>query len=180
MPLLIDSVIYQALANDPVAPVDGQHWFNSAEGKHKRKKGGVVEEVPSISNSSVLKQSAAAKLAADISTTSSSFITILTINITTAAGFLEIFAAAGCSGTNNVRARARVTVDGVAVSVTNDHSHTSGNGAMSLAMIGRCAVTAAAHTVVFQYATDAGTLSVHAATDPDSEGATLLVNEVSG
>jgi hypothetical protein len=34
--------------------------------------------------------------------------------------------------------------------------------------------------VVFQYATDAGTLSVHAATDPDSEGATLLVNEVSG
>jgi len=47
MSLHVTSVIYDSLEADPASPVDGEHWFNSTEGKHKRKVGGVVETVPS-------------------------------------------------------------------------------------------------------------------------------------
>ena len=47
MALRAQTIIYDSLTADPVAPVDGEHWFNVTEGKHKRRVAGATEYVPS-------------------------------------------------------------------------------------------------------------------------------------
>jgi len=47
MALRVGSIIYDNLTADPTEPANGEHWFNSTEGKHKRRVGGATEVVPS-------------------------------------------------------------------------------------------------------------------------------------
>jgi hypothetical protein len=125
------------------------------------------------------KQSVHVDVSTDVSTTSATFVDLLTANITTAAAnallLLRFSAATTCSN-NSTQIAFRYLVDGVAYHGAGNLGYASSQ--VSTAIIGRKTVASAgAHTVKVQWRTDRGTVYVNAATVPDTQHACLVVEE---
>jgi hypothetical protein len=128
---------------------------------------------------SKLRQSAEANLSASFSTSSLTFVDVLTINITTqASGILNIWGVLGGTLSGNGAAFLRLTVDGTQVGdASTNHGHGGANGAMAMTCVARITgLSAASHAVVLQARVGANTLTA----DPTTadQGAGLLVQEV--
>jgi hypothetical protein len=135
----------------------------------------VSTDPPAPPKGIILRQEVGAKIVADNTTSSTAFVDLLTVNITTENCVLGVIASIGSTALVDP-GYFRVTVDGVPVS----------NGAHEAGMMGnfmgtRLALAAGAHAVKIQWRTDAaGTLHVRPVANPDSEYASLLVREMSG
>jgi hypothetical protein len=119
-----------------------------------------------------------AALATDATTTSATYVTLLTTQITTLLerGYLLItMTASGAQITSNAVNRMRVVVNGVALKGT--YSVTTANQTWCLALVVRVAVTRGTHTVLLQWNTDAGTMRISGLTLPE-EHAHLVVEEM--
>lgn len=98
--------------------------------------------------------------------------------ITTGGNSIIIHAAGAASNTNNSRAiNYRITINGVAVRGVGTFTSNSGN-AEAFAIVLKKAVTAASHTIVLQWLTSANTAQIRPVAAPDTESASLLVEEV--
>ena len=123
----------------------------------------------------ILRQEIGAKITTDESTTSTSFVDLITVPITTEAGVLGLIANASSLAVISL-GYFRVTVDGVAVA---GGAHLLGLANLFLGV--RVPITAGSHTVKLQWRTDAlGTHSISAASLPEAHFANLLVREMSG
>lgn len=126
------------------------------------------------------KQSAMAEVSVDTTSTSATWADLLTLNITTNAGYLLLQASAGfsCSNGSQRQMGMRLVVDGTplrAVSVASDQTAL----AKSLALVHRVAVSSGAHTVKVQWIVGNGyTIRCRPVANPDSEHCVLTVQEV--
>jgi hypothetical protein len=137
-------------------------------------------QVGNLPNTNLFKQSAMTEVAADLSTTSSTWADLLTLNITTGVGFLIMQATAGlnCSNASSRIMGIRLMLDGVAVRAVSSPS-VNVNVAQALGLLSRKAVTAGAHVVKVQWQVSSGyTLYCRPVTVPDQEHCTLVVQEV--
>jgi len=118
-----------------------------------------------------------AEIIADTTTTSTSFVDLLTVAITTTAnGSLVIEAAASGDNASTAITKYRLTVDGVQVAAAAVQSGASiWNTA---ALMKKYAVAAGAHTVKLQWLVSAGTGRIRPVTAPNSDYASLVVKEV--
>ncbi len=127
-----------------------------------------------------LRQTAFAEQTVDVTTASLVFVDLLTVSLTTLAGAtLLIHAAASGDNTNdNMITSLRVTVDGVqkAAAGIRPNNNFPGTGAIVVRVTG---LTAALHTVKLQWHTSNNTARIRPVTLPDTNYASLLVQEVS-
>lgn len=127
-----------------------------------------------------LKQTAFAEITTDTTSTSSSWADLLSLNITTGAGYLAVFASAGFS-CSNATARLmglRLVVDGTPIRAVSSASASTAI-AESFSIVSRVAVSAGAHTVKLQWRVSAGyTIRCRPVAYPDDEHCSLLVMEV--
>lgn len=133
----------------------------------------------SASASSIFVQSAMADLASDVSTNSTSFVDLLSLDISTVgSSFLLISVSAGLTDSNNnIQVYLRLVVDDIVK--RGVVSRTSGTGiAESFAIVYRQPVTTGTHTVKVQWRVSANTGRCRPATQPDSEHCTIVVEEV--
>ena len=114
-----------------------------------------------------------------MSTSSTTFIDLLTVPIVTTGGNLEIWANASNSLTSPSRTTFfRITLDGVALDGASTFT-TFSDVARTAAIVRKVTgVLAGAHTVKVQWRVDSGTSQIRPVSQPDSESAGLLVNEV--
>lgn len=131
--------------------------------------------------SSRFLQSASAELTSDYSTASTSaFVDLISLSITTGANYLLIFA--DCGGRLNQSASAMmiIEVDGTQYAVGTGHGHPGGEAISHLQMscATRIPVTAASHTVKARVKVTGGTFYCNPVTDADEYGASLVVMEV--
>ena len=128
--------------------------------------------------SAIWQQSVEAEVTADTTTTSATFVDLLSIRLTTGAGFLLIRALGACSNTTaNTNNRLRVLVDGVSIGGSQFRARSVGI-AEAFAIQKRAAVTAGSHGIKLQWARASGTLQCRPVTNVDAERASLLVEEV--
>jgi hypothetical protein len=126
-----------------------------------------------------LKQTVFVEQAVDTTRNTSSFGTLLTTNITTGANAIKVSFSAGVSGTTaNRHAQFRLLIDGVVQRGTGAWC-VSANNSMSASLIFKKTVTAALHTVTVEWAAASGVVSIRPVTAPNTEHASLLVEEVS-
>jgi hypothetical protein len=124
-----------------------------------------------------LQQTSFAEITSDTTTTSLTYVDLLSVTITTIAGNISIYASASGDNTNNARlSKYRIMIDGVADRgfVANVSPSLPDSGAIVL----RRAVTAGSHTIKLQWATSANTARIRPITNPDTDHASLLVEEV--
>jgi hypothetical protein len=138
-----------------------------------------LDAIPVGGGSSVLKSTTMAEVSTDTTTTSTSWVDLLTITLTMAsAGKLLAQFSAGftMSGANN-GAYFRIMVDGTAKrGVASRYINTPGHSvAISYLASG---LAAGSHTVKVQWRASASTLQIRPAGQPDSEHAVLIVQEV--
>lgn len=124
-------------------------------------------------------QTQSAQIAANTTSASVAFATLLTVNITTSGpNRLNIRAAGACSiGTANVNARLRITVDGVSRGGVQFRSAAVNIGA-GFAIERTLVVAAGARVVLLQWATASGTIQCRPVANVDAESASLVVQEV--
>lgn len=129
---------------------------------------------------SVLKQSVSADLAVNTTTTSLTFIDLLTANIAVGgAGFLLIwFTVAGSLLAVNQTAFFRITVDGVAQRGVAFRSPSAGQPAGASICL-RVPVVSGARVVKAQWRVSGSTGQIRPVLQPDAESAELVVAEVS-
>jgi hypothetical protein len=125
----------------------------------------------------VLGQTIDNYITVDTTTTSNTFVDLLTTTLTTSAGYLLInFTVCGDTSLNNRYVAFRITVDGVAIrstgftSATTDQPH-------SAACQARVSVGAGSHTVKIQWFTSGGSGRIRPVTNPDWDHASLLIRE---
>lgn len=130
----------------------------------------------------VLAQTQAAQVVADASTTSTSFVDLLTVNITTEANAVIIRAMGHVSNSSaNVNMRLRVLVDGVSVGGGQVRSASASGIAVPFALQFKTGVlSAGAHVIKLQWATVSSTMRCRPVAAADSETASLVVEEVTG
>lgn len=120
------------------------------------------------------KQEFFSSLILDASTASPAFATLLTVALTTDAGFLDIESVV--SGTGTVPASFRLVLDGVPLP---NGGATMGIGGASAALAKRVAITPGAHVVELQWKINGvGLCEIYPQTREDGESAGLSVREV--
>jgi hypothetical protein len=129
--------------------------------------------------SQTLLQTAFSEITADTTTTSASFVDLLTVTLTTGANSLLIMAAANISNASaNVNVQVRVTLDGVAQRGSLTRSP-SASGCQAVAITLKRTVSAGSHTIKVQWLTASSTAQCRPITAAvDKEHASLLVQEV--
>lgn len=117
------------------------------------------------------------EISVNTTTTSTTFVDLLTRVISTGANNVLIHFSAGFSAADQETVFFRVTIDGVA---QRGAAQTVRNGLRqgSVAIVLKRAVTAASHTIKIQWRVTAGTGSVQPVLSPDAEHASLLISEV--
>jgi hypothetical protein len=128
-------------------------------------------------------QTVTSVISANTTTTSATFVTLLTVAITTQASTkLDIKFAGAASSSNNSADQVffRLTVDGVAQSAVGITTNSSGaNLAESMALTWVVTgLAAGAHTVLIQWRRSANTAQIRPVAAPDAESATLTVQEI--
>lgn len=126
----------------------------------------------------VLRQSAAVDLAVDSQEATGTFTPLLSLVLTTKAGFLLIFSSWAASATLAGLGSFRLVLDGVAL--RGSAQTLSALATEAGALVQRVPVAAGQHTVALDWRTQVGTvLRCRPVTIPD-ESASLLVLEVTG
>lgn len=169
--------VLPVLASAPASPVAGMAYVRSSD-YHVLVYDG-AGWVDQAAGSSVLKKTASADVTTNTTTTSTTMVDLLTLNITTQAGWLDItftWAASRTSGTS-AAIRFQVLVDGNVEQKTEDTTISS--RASSGAVSARVAVTAATHTVKVQWSVASSTGQIRPATAGVYEHACLVCREVS-
>ncbi len=125
-------------------------------------------------------QSVFAEIAADTTTTSAAFVTLLSQAITIQAGSILLihFTVSNSHSTNNQTGYFRIQVDGVTVRAAANRNGTSGEPGSCSIVLRRTGLAVGAHTVTVQWRTSGGTIRVRPITAPDQEHASLLLEEV--
>lgn len=119
------------------------------------------------------------EITTNTTTTSGTFVDLLTVSITTGATSIIIQATGSASNTNaNQSAEFRITLDGVAVGGGANARCVAANVAAAFAITKKVSVSAAAHTVKLQWLRTANTARIDPSGSPDTEHASLLVQEV--
>lgn len=139
-------------------------------------------QITNLPSSNQFKQSAMAEVTTDQSATQATkaWADLVTLNITTGAGFLlmQASAAFNCSNGSSREMGLRLVLDGVAVRAACSPS-VSTSVAQALGVVARKSVTAGAHVVKLQWEVASGyTIYCRPVTLPDQEHCTLVVEEV--
>jgi hypothetical protein len=127
------------------------------------------------------QQSVFGEVSVDTTTTSTTFVDLITQNITISTnGIVLVWFSCGASNSgNNNQVIFQVTIDGVAkrgaATVAASGATDTGSAAIVLRVTG---LTAGTRTVKIQWRVSAGTGRVRPATSPDTEHASLLLAEV--
>ena len=176
-----DYILLDPQTTDPVSPSEGSIWYNTTTDQLKLQTGAalVVLATTGGAGGGGLLQSKFAEQTVDTSTTSASWIDLLSIPITTQANNLILHTSVSLLTTSSGAAfNIRLTIDGVAVRGAQMWPSSS-NYALGISIVARKLVAAGAHTVKLQWMVTTGTLRCRPATNPDDEHASLLVEEVS-
>jgi hypothetical protein len=125
-----------------------------------------------------LLQTAEAHVTVDTTTTSHTFVDLLSVTLTTSGGALLINAGGAINNSNAGKAmQLRVTLNTVSqggVTVVN-----TGANAVSFGMAIKVAAAAGSNTIALQWLTPANTAQCRPVTQADLESASLVVQEVS-
>jgi hypothetical protein len=158
----------------PVAPADLLLIEDSAAANAKKR--------ARVSRLRHVIQTQHATVTTDTTTTSSSFVTLLsvTINVTHANNRLVIHAAGSLGHSNaNVTVRFRILVDGVSIGGGSARTPGASNNYVTMALARVTGpLTAGNHTVTLQWLTPSGTVRVRPVANVDNESATLLAQEI--
>jgi hypothetical protein len=129
--------------------------------------------------STTLRQSVFAHITANTTTTSTSFVNLISQAITVGSGAYLIIHAAGAFSNSSTTAnmKCRITVDGVTAGGVQLRASALNIG-NSWAMVYRLSVEAGARTVALQWLTSTGTAQCRPVTNADGESASLLIEEV--
>jgi hypothetical protein len=135
-------------------------------------------QTPSAGASTLL-QTSLLSVAADTTTTSTTFVDLLSITLTTGANKLLIHAAGAISNAGaNVNMKLRLLVDGVSIGGIQLRSPAAAIGT-GFALVDKVTVTAGSHTVKLQWLTASSTAQCRPVTgNVDGESANLLIEEV--
>lgn len=126
-----------------------------------------------------LLQTTFAEITANTTTSSLTFVDLLTQSITTTGGDLLIYFTVSASNTTVNRSISfRITVDAVSKRGTNIFSPSANTAASASIAIKVTGLSASTHTVKVQWLTSANTARIDPAGAPDTEHASLIVNEV--
>lgn len=118
------------------------------------------------------------ELDADTSTNSSTWVDLLTVNVTTVAGSkLMVHFTAGFINTGTATTYFRVTVDGTAKRGVANRASNNNYGQNASAVMTVPGLASGAHVVKLQWRVSGNVANVRPVTNPDSEHATLLVEE---
>lgn len=123
-------------------------------------------------------QSSSSRIAVNTTTTSTTFVDLLSVTLTTQASFLLIFFTCGVSNTAGTgQTFFRVLVNGVAVAGAGA-SQVSANRPVSCAISHRIAVNAGSNIVKVQWRVANATGQIRPVAAPDAEHANVIVMEV--
>lgn len=149
-----------------------------ADGQFVKRVGSALVGVAGA-GASVLVQTQSAQVVADTSTTSLSFVDLLTVNITTGANAVIIRAMGHVSNANaNVNMRLRVLVDDVSVGGGQVRCPSTGIGIAFALQFKTGVLSAGAHVIKLQWATVSSTMRCRPVAAANSETASLVVEEV--
>lgn len=127
----------------------------------------------------VLLQTIFAEISADTTTTSATFVDLISQSITTTGGNLIIQFTTSASNTNIGKLITfRITVDAVAkrgTQINPGAPNAAESAAINIKVIG---LSAGVHTIAIQWKRDANTARIAPVTAPDSEHASLIISEV--
>ena len=136
-----------------------------------------VPNTPSTGTSNLV-QTSILRLDADASTNSTTFVTLMSTNITTGDGFLILSFTCSCHATSNNRQISfDIQVDGVSQTGTAVHIQSSPSTGTA-ATQARMAIAAGVHTVTVRWRTSAGVAVVQPVTLSEIEHAALMMYEV--
>lgn len=129
---------------------------------------------------STFLQSILAEVGVNTTTTSTTFVTLLSQVITIQAGSILLIhlSASFSHAANNQTGYFRVQVDGVTVRATAQRNPTSGEPGSCAIVLRRTGLAAGARTVTVQWRTSGSTLRIRPVAAPDAEHASLLLEEV--
>jgi hypothetical protein len=132
-----------------------------------------------ITGSGKILQLVEVDLAIDFSSNSTTFVTLLSSTITIQAGS-SVLVVASWGGGLNGSAWSRVVVNGTNGAVVGSHGHGGATNALGAAPAHQCPAVPGGGviTCTLQVRTGGNTLTVRPATQPNSEGATILMFEV--
>ena len=126
----------------------------------------------------LLIQSLFTNVTADTTTTSATFVDLLTQTITTGANSLELlFTISASTSSGNKNIGFQILIDGT-VQRGGGLSTSSANSSISGVVSHKATVSAAAHTVKVQWLVSGGTAAINVATTPAEYHASLWVKEV--
>lgn len=127
-----------------------------------------------------MRQSTAAEITVDTTTTSATFVSLLSAPITIAAGgiLLITFTVGATNDTKDKTNFFRVLVDGTPLRGTNIVSGIAGSGGSAAIALRVTGLAAGARSVTAEWRTDGGTARIRPVANPDGAHATLLVQEV--
>jgi hypothetical protein len=115
----------------------------------------------------------------DTTTASTTFVTLLTANITNTVNSNLLIQAtvSSANDTINTTNYFRITVDGTPIRGFSERYSTAGT-TKSASLVSKQSITAGAHTVLLQWRVSGGTASVAPVTSPDAQHASILLSEV--
>jgi hypothetical protein len=117
-------------------------------------------------------------LAVDTSTTSTSFVDLMSLTLATDSNrTITYFSAAGNNATSATALRFQLLIDGVVTRGCNTRCVSSGNGGTVSLVYYSSVLTPGSHTFKIQWSVSAGTGTINASTGT-SDNAVLLVEEV--
>lgn len=126
----------------------------------------------------ILRQTSAARVSVDVSTTSTTFVSLLSLSITVEAGFLLLLFTASVEQSNdNQTTYFDLQVNGTTVAGAS-HTHRNPTKAGCVAISHRMAIAAGTHTVSVGWRVSNNTSYIRPVTDPTGEHGHLLVQEV--
>jgi hypothetical protein len=180
MPSNQDYITLDPLAADPTAPPEGSVWWNTTTEQLmiQTATGSKVLAQLGGPGAGGMVQSKFVEVAADVSTTSTTWVDLLSTTITTLAGFLLLTTTVS-PNTSSTSAGfyIRLLLDGVAVRGASGYAG-SATFNETVSIVSKEAVTAGLHTVKVQWRVSTGTLRCRPVTAPDQDHASLLIQEV--
>lgn len=182
MPLFADLLQLDPQATPPVNPPDGTIWYDPGTDQAYLMKAGVPTPLVTLGapGSGGLVQSGFDELHNDTSITSTSWVDLLSVDITTQ-GNTSLFLSATTSALTTSSGKAyylRILVDDAPVRGACCYPGTS-TYAHSCGLEAKKTVGAGEHTVKLQWKVSGGTLRCRPDAYPDQEHASLYVEEVS-
>jgi hypothetical protein len=182
MPKHLGKSNFPLSSSAPSSPFDGQVYHNSSDNHAYVYRAGSINAWVQLDNTVTggIIQSAFANITTDVSTTSSTFVNVLSTTLTTAGNKMKFqltFSATNSTGNKNIGFQ--ILLDGAVqrgggINISNAGSAISGAVSHETAT----AVAAGTHTVAVQWSTSGGTAQINASSSPATNHLSLFVDEV--